>query len=66
MKMKDKLVKTHHSANYYHVKRFSLAFLVALSCAAIIAIPTYTVLSHEASEEAAMTYAVDAEINEAI
>ncbi|MCD8195264.1 MAG: hypothetical protein LUD22_03120 [Coprobacillus sp.] len=52
MKMKDKLTKTNRSPRYYRVKRFSLFFLIFASAAALIAIPTYTVISHENSQSA--------------
>lgn len=37
--MKDKLVKTHHKASYYKLKRFATSFVLLLGLAVVVAVP---------------------------
>ncbi len=37
--MKDKLVKTHHKANYYRLKRFATSFVLLLGLVVAVAVP---------------------------
>ncbi len=37
--MKDKLVKTHHKASYYRLKRFATSFVLLLGLAVVVAVP---------------------------
>ncbi len=43
MVMKDKLVKTNHTATYYIMRKMSLVILAIIGAAFVIAVPTYII-----------------------
>lgn len=52
MVMKDKLVKTHHKAMYYTVRKVALVAIAAASFASAVFIPTYIVATSHQSNSA--------------
>ena len=52
MVMKDKLVKTHHKAMYYTVRKMALIIMAAASFVCAVFIPTYIVATSHKSNSA--------------
>ena len=49
--MKDKLVKFHHKAPYYRLRKFFLSIVLCASCFMVVSVPAYVSKSAHAKED---------------